>query len=84
MTKVFNVIFISAAVCLASTGSTVKSVTVDTQQLQLDNLYVCSFWPTCRDPDEQSPKPVPTDSSAPKPTGDKDTTKDKKDESRLA
>ncbi|MDX1676397.1 hypothetical protein [Arsukibacterium sp.] len=49
-----------------------------------DTLYACPWWPTCKDPEDRSPVPVPTAPSLPKPSDDKDTPKDKKDEARLA
>ncbi|WP_214000415.1 hypothetical protein [Arsukibacterium sp.] len=82
MIKAIKAIVVSASLIVALAASTTTDVASYKQQLQLDDLYVCSFWPTCRDPDEQ--KPAPSDSSAPKPSGDKDTTKDNKDEAQLA
>ncbi len=82
MNKALTLSVVSLGFTLALSASSFSSNAPAVEPLQLDNLYACGFWPTCRDPDEQ--KPMPTDSSAPKPTGDKDTTKDKKDETQLA
>lgn len=82
MSKALMVSVVSFGFTLALSASTVNSAAPEAEPLQLDNLYACGIWPTCRDPDEM--KPTPADTSAPKPTGDKDTTKDKKDEARLA
>jgi len=82
MIKAIKVIVVSTSLTVALTANTFNGVAVDNEQLQLDNVYACQWWPTCRDPDQQ--KPVPSDTSAPKPSGDKDTTKDNKDEAQLA
>lgn len=82
MIKTLKVIVISTSLSVVLATSTVNNTVNETEQLQLDKLYACQWWPTCRDPDQQ--KPAPTDSSVPKPAGDKDTTKDKKDETQLA
>ncbi|KKO44452.1 hypothetical protein WG68_15470 [Arsukibacterium ikkense] len=82
MIKVFKALVITSGLTLALAASNVNNHTFGSEQLILDDLYACQWWPTCRDPDQQ--KPVPSDSSAPKPTGDTDTTKDKKDETQLA
>ncbi|MAD74228.1 MAG: hypothetical protein CML20_05430 [Rheinheimera sp.] len=82
MIKALKIIVVTASISLASTASSINDSMTENESLYIDDLLVCSFWPTCRDPDQQ--KPVPSDSSAPKPSGDKDTTKDKKDEVQLA
>lgn len=82
MIKAFKVIVVSAGLTIALSASTYSSTAPDKDPLQLDNVFACPWWPACRDPDEQ--KPGPADSSVPKPSGDKDTTKDKKDQTQLA
>jgi hypothetical protein len=82
MIKTLKVIAIGASFSVALTTSVTNGTNDSEEQLQHDKLYACHWWPTCRDPDQQ--KPAPTDSSAPKPSGDKDTTKDKKDDAQLA
>ena len=82
MNKAFAVSIISFGFTLALSASPNNNGVPIAEQLKLDDLYVCFFWPTCRDPDEH--KPGPSDSSAPKPGSDKDTTKDKKNEAQLA
>jgi hypothetical protein len=80
MIKSIKVIVVSISLTVALAASSINGVTSDNEQLQLDDLYVCSFWPTCRDPDQQKPTEIPT----PKPNGDTDTGKDKKDQAQLA
>jgi hypothetical protein len=80
MINVLKVILVSAGLCLATNAGTINTIPTDNGQLHLEELYVCSFWPTCRDPDQQKP----ADTSSPKPSGGKDTTKDNKDETRLS
>ncbi|MDX1536729.1 hypothetical protein [Arsukibacterium sp.] len=82
MNNTFKVLLIATSLTIISSNSS-NSVKIN-EPVLLDNLYACPWWPACKDPEDLSPKPVPTDSSVPKPTGDKDTTKDKKDETRLA
>ncbi|SNY52980.1 hypothetical protein SAMN06297280_2270 [Arsukibacterium tuosuense] len=82
MRNVIKVSIVTAVFTSALTINYFNSAQNDNEQLFLDDLYTCHWWPTCRDPDQQ--KPMPTDSSAPKPSGDKDTTKDNKDETQLA
>jgi hypothetical protein len=82
MNKTFKVLLIATSFTIISSNSS-NSVKIN-EPVLLDNLYACPWWPACKDPEDLLPKPVPTDSSVPKPTGDKDTTKDKKDETRLA
>ena len=82
MIKVIKVIVVSTSLTVALTANTFSGIAANNEKLQLDNVYACQWWPTCRDPDQQ--RPVSTDSSVPKPSGDKDTTKDNKDEVQLA
>jgi hypothetical protein len=80
MIKVFKVIVISTGFTLALAANTFSIAEPTTEQHQLDYLYACGWWPTCRDPDQQKPTEIP----APKPNGDTDAGKDKQDKAQLA
>ena len=82
MINTLKVIVVTASLSLVFTASSINGNTPDNKSLYIDDLYACSFWPTCRDPDQQKPKP--SDSSTPTTSGDRDTTKDKKDETQVA
>ncbi|WP_019675984.1 hypothetical protein [Arsukibacterium perlucidum] len=84
MIKAFKILVVTASITLALNASNTNYNDISQEQLLLNDLYACPWWPACKDPEEQAPKPGPTDSSVPKPSGDKDTTKDKKDQTQLA
>tara|TARA_R110002126_G_scaffold119373_10_gene260241 strand:+ start:3089 stop:3337 length:249 start_codon:yes stop_codon:yes gene_type:complete len=82
MNNTFKVLLVATSLTIISSNSS-NSVKIN-EPVLLDDLYACAWWPACKDPEDLSPQPRPTDSSVPKPTGDKDTSKDKKDDTQLA
>lgn len=82
MKNAIKVLTFTSGLSLALMSISLTDTNISDEYLLKGDLYACMWWPTCRDPDEQ--KPGPADSSVPKPSGDKDTTKDKKDQTQLA
>ncbi|KKO48592.1 hypothetical protein VT06_10900 [Arsukibacterium sp. MJ3] len=80
MIKALKVIIICTGFTVALAANTFSISESTIEQQQLDNLYACGLWPACRDPDQQKPTDIPT----PKPNGDTDAGKDKKDQAQLA
>lgn len=82
--KALKAIVVTTSLIFVLTAGTNISSENKKEQLVTDDLYACSWWPFCRDPEQQKPVSAPSDSSVPKPADDKETTKDKKEQTQLA